>query len=381
MKIGIIGGGITGLATALALQKTGISSVVYEQANELNEVGAGIWLQPNAIKVLDWLGVKDEIKKQGKELNKIEITNNQLVPFKKIKSEVVQDEDGNRTIAIHRARLQRILYNEVLKSNNVQLNKKYISHNLNSGAIKLKFENGEDIADVLLAADGIDSSVRNVLFPNSSVRNSGQFCWRGISKMNLPDSLKNLGQEAWGKQIRFGFSQIANDEVYWFAVAKEEQMLKANKLDSKKYISGLFQDFSPVVHELIANTKSTSIHQATLQDLKKLPTWYSNKVCLIGDAAHATTPNMGQGACQGIEDAYYISKYLSKSSQNIEEAFQEFQLKRRKKVDYIVNTSWQFGKLAHSTLGQPFMKLMLKMTPESVMNSQMNKLYAIDKYN
>ncbi|MEQ9299027.1 MAG: hypothetical protein RIF33_10705 [Cyclobacteriaceae bacterium] len=87
---------------------------------------------------------------------------------------------------------------------------------------------------------------------------------------------------------------------------------------------------------------------------------------------------MGQGACQGIEDAYYISKYLSQSLPNAEEAFQEFQQQRRKKVDYIVNTSWQFGKMAHSTMGQPLMKLMLKMTPESVLNSQMNKSYAID---
>ena len=109
MKIGIIGGGISGLTTALALHKLGIQSVVYEQANELNEVGAGIWLQPNAIKVLDWLGIKDKIKALGIELNRMEITNTQLVPFKKIKNDIVQDEAGNKTIAIHRARLQKLL--------------------------------------------------------------------------------------------------------------------------------------------------------------------------------------------------------------------------------------------------------------------------------
>ncbi len=379
MKIGIIGGGITGLTTALALRKLGIESVVYEQAVELNEIGAGIWLQPNAIKVLDWLGIKDKIKKQGTELNKMEITNNQLIPFKKIKSEVVQDEDGNKTIAIHRAKLQNILYNEVLKSNEVHLNKKYIGHKFGSGGGHLHFENGEVPVDLILGADGIDSSVRNALFPNSSTRNSGQVCWRGISKMNLPDSLKSLGQEAWGKQIRFGFSQIEEGEVYWFAVANIEHLKKIENQERKNYITSLFQGFSPVINKLITNTESTNIHQATLQDLKRLPTWHNDKVCLLGDAAHATTPNMGQGACQGIEDAFYISKCLSKSPQNVEEAFEVFQLKRRKKVDYIVNTSWQFGKMAHSTIGRPFMKLMLKMTPESVMSSQMNKLYAIDE--
>ncbi len=150
-------------------------------------------------------------------------------------------------------------------------------------------------------------------------------------------------------------------------------------MDRKNYITRLFQSFSPIINELITNTESTNIHQATLQDLKRLPDWHQSKMCLIGDAAHATTPNMGQGACQGIEDAFYISKYLSKSPQNVQGAFEEFQLKRRKKVDYVVNTSWQFGKMAHSTIGQPIMKLLMKMTPESVINSQMNKLYAIDK--
>lgn len=379
MKIGIIGGGITGLTAALALRKSGITSVVYEQAVELNEIGAGIWLQPNAIKVLDWLGLKGEIQKQGIELNKMEITNNQLIPIKKIKSEVVQDEDGNRTIAIHRARLQKILYNEVLKSNEVHLNKKYIHHSFSSDSINLQFEDGEDSVDIVLGADGIDSSVRKALFPNSPLRNSGQVCWRGISKMNLPDSLKSLGQEAWGKQIRFGFSQIAKEEVYWFAVANVEHLKKVDGLDRKKYITTLFECFSPIINELIANTESTNIHQAILHDLKRLPNWYQSKMCLIGDAAHATTPNMGQGACQGIEDAFYISKYLSKSPQNVQGAFEEFQLKRREKVDYVVNTSWQFGKMAHSTIGQPIMKLLMKMTPDSVINSQMNKLYAIDK--
>ncbi len=378
MKIGIIGGGITGLTTALALHKLGVPSVVYEQAKELNEIGAGVWLQPNAIKVLDWLGIKDKVKEQGIELNKMEITDNKLKPFKKIKSEVVQDEDGNRTVAIHRARLQKILYDELLKSNEVHLNKKYLNHSISAEGINLQFENGESQVDILLGADGIDSLVRKALLPDSSVRSSGQVCWRGVSKMELPDSLKNLGQEAWGKQIRFGFSQIHDGEVYWFAVANEEHLKKADTVGKKEYLSELFQGFSSVVTELIAHTQPTMIHQTILHDLKKLPVWYNSKICLLGDAAHATTPNMGQGACQGIEDAYYISRSISESLQNTEEAFQQFHLKRIKKVDYIVNTSWQFGKMAHSKIGQPIMRLIFKLTPESVVSSQMNKLYAIE---
>lgn len=379
MKIGIIGGGITGLTTALALHKVGIQSVVFEQASKLNEVGAGIWLQPNAIKVLDWLGIKDEIKEQGIELNKMEISNTLLVPIKKLKSAIVQDEVGNKTIAIHRARLQKLLYDQVSKIDAIELNKTYIGHHSDSGTINLSFEDGKKrTVDFLLGADGIHSKVRNMLFPEAQLRSAGQVCWRGISNMKLPDSLNQLGREAWGNQVRFGFSRIHEGEVYWFAVANETQLKDAEYRGHKQFLTGLFQDFSPVVTKLISNTEEASIHQTILHDLNRLSKWHTNNVCLIGDAAHATTPNMGQGAGQGIEDAFYISKLLSNSEINKEVVFEQFELKRRKKVDYIVNNSWKFGKMAHSRIGQPLMKLMLKVTPESVMNSQMNKLYSID---
>jgi len=269
----------------------------------------------------------------------MEITNPQLIPIKKIKSEVVQDEEGNQTIAIHRGRLQKMLFEEVQKINKVQLNKKYIKHSLSSGGINLQFETGEDQVDILLGADGINSLVRKEIFPEASLRSAGQVYWRGVSKTNLPNSLKNLGREAWGKQIRFGFSQIQHDEVYWFAVANEEHLKEANEVGRKEYVSKLFQNFSSVVKELITNTQESQIHQTIIQDLKRLPIWHKGNVCLIGDAAHATTPNMGQGACQGIEDAYYIGRGLPKSLQNTEESFHQFQLNRRKKVDYIVNNS------------------------------------------
>lgn len=377
MKIGIIGGGIAGLSTALALAKRGMPSIVYEQSEEINEVGAGIWLQPNAIKILDWLGLKNEIKKQGNELSKMEITNSQLVPFKKLKSEVVQDSDGNRTVAIHRARLQKILYNEVLKSSEIQLNKKYLSHSKTGNEIVIEFENGKAKVDVLLGADGINSKVRKAVTPKYSIRNSGQVCWRGVAKMVLPEELLKLGQEAWGNQIRFGFSQINESEVYWFAVANSEHLKKADKLGTKEYITNLFQKFSSVVTELISKTNDEDIHQAILSDLAKITSWHNDSVCLIGDAAHATTPNMGQGACQGIEDAYYLSHSLAKNFEKTEKAFEEFQSERRKKVDYVVNTSWQIGQMAHNKIGQPFMRLMMKITPESVLNSQMNRLYEV----
>ena len=376
MNVGIIGGGITGLTTALALQKFGLSSIVFEQARQLNEVGAGIWIQPNAMKVLNWLEIGDRIKEQGNELKRIEITDSQLIPFKKLNKEMVHADD--KIVAIHRAELQNILFQEVQKNTRIYMDRKYVSHETNKKDITIKFEDGTEAADLLLGADGINSQVRKSIAPKSILRNSGQLCWRGISNFDLPDSFKQRGIEAWGKQIRFGFSRISPNKVYWFAVAKESQLNISEISNKKEIVADLFREFSSLVKKLIANTHPDDIHQAVLQDLKKINTWYGDKVCLLGDAAHATTPNMGQGACQGVEDAYYISKFLSESNGQSLHAFKQFEKKRIEKVDYVVNTSWRFGKMAHSMPGQAIMKLLLKLTPEHVIQKQMERLYHVD---
>lgn len=372
MEISIIGGGITGLAASLALNKVGIKSTVYEKAASLNEIGAGIWLQPNALQICHWLGIKEAIENAGSKISKMEITNPDLIPIKKINAEVVMDDFGNQTIAIHRAQLQQILYNECSKVGAVVLDMEYLSHQVKGEKVVLNFSSGTVTSDLVLAADGIHSRVRNQLFPNVGRRDAHQICWRGISHFSLPDHLKGYGKEAWGRKIRFGFSQISDDQVYWFAVASSGVI---DEHADKEGLVQLFKEFDPVVSGLIANT--IAIHCGPIKDLERLPTWHDGRICLLGDAAHATTPNMGQGACQGIEDAYFISQFLQKGM-NHSEAFRSFELSRRKKVDYIVNNSWTFGRLAHNIAGQQLLKLIMKVTPESVMNKQMKKLYAVD---
>ncbi len=374
MKIAIIGGGITGLTTALALHKLGIKSTVYEQVATLNEIGAGIWLQPNAIKILNWLGIKNKILEKGVQLQKVNIVHPNLKPIKKLKNELIQDEYGNQTIAIHRARLQQVLFDEFSQYGQIELGKKYISQSTENNKIQINFSAQQIEADMVLGADGIHSQVRQYLFPDSEIRKTNQICWRGISKFKLPESLMYSGRESWGHKRRFGFSHLPDDEVYWFAV---KTMNGHREKTDIKYIQSLFKDFSPVVAEIIEH--AGFIHTAELTDLKRLKTWHRDNTCLLGDAAHATTPNMGQGACQGIEDAYYISNLLVQNNLS-QETFKIFERKRRAKVDYIVNTSWRFGQAAHSPIIQPIMKLMMKATPEKILTSQMNKVYQVEGF-
>lgn len=373
MEISIIGGGITGLTTALALHKVGLQSTVYEQAKSLNEIGAGVWLQPNAVQVLQWLGLEEEVKNEGSVLNKMEITYPNLKPIKKIKNTVVSDRFGNQTIAIHRGKLQRILYDTFVKVGNVELNMPYLNHQVKEDNIQVHFKEKSIQTKVLLGADGIKSNVRNSMGLPSEYRHSNQICCRGIANIKLPAHLKNEGKEVWGRKLRFGFSPLSERTVYFFAVMNKEISPEEMNIET---LSELYTAFDPVVSDIIQ--ASGDIHTTELIDLKRLNTWHNANSCLLGDAAHATTPNMGQGACQGIEDAYYISNTLKESGKIPSDLFKQFVDKRRKKVDYVVNNSWNFGKMAHSVTGQLLLKGIMKMTPEKVMSDQMNTLYNIE---
>jgi 2-polyprenyl-6-methoxyphenol hydroxylase-like FAD-dependent oxidoreductase len=218
MKITIIGGGIAGLTTALALRKLGFEYELFERAKQLNEVGAGIWMQPNALKVLDWLGLGDLVRESGTLLNQVDITNAQLIPFKKTNQEVVQDEKGNKIVAIHRATLQKILF-EAIPKENINLGYEFKSLEQKEHQVNISFGESAVLSDLVIGADGINSKVRESIFSNTSKRFSGQTCWRGISDIRLPYEFQNTGIESWGKKIRFGFSQVTENQVYWFAVS------------------------------------------------------------------------------------------------------------------------------------------------------------------
>lgn len=371
MEIAIIGGGITGLSTALALHKVGLNSTVYEQAESLNEIGAGIWLQPNAIQVLKWLDLYEEVESQGCVLNKMEITDSDLKPIKKIKQAVVSDRHGNQTIAIHRGKLQHILFDRFSAIGKIELGRHYLQHHADKNDISIEFENGVSQANLLLGADGIHSNVRNTIGLPSDLRYTNQICCRGIAKIKLPNHLKNEGKEIWGHKRRFGFSSLSDETVYFFAVINKEICPQPINVQT---LTNIFTDFDPIVRDII--NASAHMHTAELMDLKRLKTWSNSHTCLLGDAAHATTPNMGQGACQGIEDAYYISNALKKSTDS--NSFLQFEMLRRSKVDYVVNNSWNFGRMVHSISGQFILKTIMKMTPEKVMSNQMNKLYTVE---
>lgn len=381
MKKGvIIGAGIGGLTTAIALARIGIDVKIYEQAEALNEVGAGIWVAPNGLKILEELGIANDVLLKGKSLEKISIIDTHNIPVSVIESTKIKARHKFDTVAIHRADLLKILASYI-PTENIFLNKKFKSYRQTQNTINAEFEDGTFVeSDFLINADGIKSQARNQINSKADLRYSGQTCWRFVVDFDVPKAEENHMYEIWAnsKGLRFGYSKINDKQVYVFITNYEKANGKDNFTTLKSDLLKLCSCFQPIVKELINKCNENDIFRTDLFDFKPISTWTDGRMALIGDASHATTPNLGQGACQAIEDAYVIAEQL-RSNDDVALSLKLFQEKRIKKATYITNTSWQFSKITNTSgLTKSILMKALRLIPDFINQNQFDKIYSVD---
>lgn len=370
-SISIIGAGIGGLTLGSVLKQHHLDFTIYESAPEIKPVGAGIMMAINAMQIFDTLGLKETIENAGNKIHGITITDEKLKPISKTNVIELEKKYNSCNVAIHRAELQKILASAI-GFEHIKLDHSLHQIRKEENYI-LNFENGTEVeSEIIFGADGIHSKVRNQIFNPTPIRNAKQLCWRGLLEFDLPEQYHHEALEVWGKGKRFGFVKISDKKVYWYALINEKMHKHfGNVVD-------YFYDFDPLIIKILEATPKENIILNDITDLSPIPKWYSENLCLIGDAAHATTPNMGQGACQAIEDAYIIGKLLE-NSRNFNVIFEKFQTIRRKKVDNVVNISWRIGQISQWEKGNSLRNLFMRLIPENINQKWVEKIIQLEK--
>lgn len=373
----IIGAGIAGLTTALALNRIGIRTLIYEAAPAIREIGAGIGLGANAIMAFDRLGIKDEVIALGRILPSFSILDEQGNRITHTDSARVSLKYGVDNFTIHRAELHHLLLSKI-DPRNLVIQKRAVDIEQSGTVSKVFFQDGSvHESDFLIMADGIHSPLRQKLIPGSVPRYAGYTCWRAVidnSQLNLDET-----SETWGAGKRFGIVPLAKNKIYWFACTnapRESEMFKNFKV---RDLQDHFKNFHESVRSILKETKNEQLIWSDIIDLKPLQRFVFQNALLIGDAGHATTPNLGQGACQAIEDAVVLAQELEKEM-NVGLAFKNFERRRMDRVHYITNTSARIGQVAQwqNSFAVVLRNFLFRRIPAKLSDRQLSVLYEVD---
>ncbi|AOA58083.1 FAD-dependent urate hydroxylase HpxO [Acinetobacter larvae] len=333
MNIAIIGAGIGGLTAGIALKKFGHQVTIYEQAAEILAVGAAISLWSNGVKCLNYLGLTEKIQSLGGQmdslayidgLNQQTMTQFSLAPL--------YQEVGQRAYPVARSDLQQLLMAE-FGHEQIVLNKRMIQLQQYPQHVSIRFQDGDhSTADLVIGADGTHSITRlHVLGENRQRRYAGYVNWNGLIAIDEHIAPAQQWTSYVGEGKRVSLMPVAGDRFYVFF----DIPLAAGLMhDPAQYGNVLQQHFSHwcvPVQRLINCLDPQHLNRVEIHDIEPFMTFYRGRVVLLGDAAHSTTPDIGQGGCQAMEDAIYLARSLQINTLGLEDALRRYQNKRNQR--------------------------------------------------
>jgi 2-polyprenyl-6-methoxyphenol hydroxylase-like FAD-dependent oxidoreductase len=344
----VIGGGIGGLCAAIALRRAGVQVEVYERASELRPVGAGITIQPNAVLALRRLGLGERVEHAGAALRAgglLRADGGALTTVRPQFGARLARELGAGTVGIHRATLHAILL-DALGGDALQLGRSCVGFTAKGARVIAEFADGSQReADLLIGADGLHSALRAQLLADGEPIYAGYTSWRGVTadRCGLPD---DFGAEMWGRGQRFGGCCIDGGRFYWFAVANAAAgEREAEPEAAKRRLVERFASWGARVPELLRGTPASAILRTDICDRPPSARWGEGRVTLLGDAAHPMTPNLGQGACQAIEDAVALGEELSGAA-SVEAGLRAYEARRMARANAVVAAARRIGVVA-----------------------------------
>ncbi len=372
-NIGIVGGGIGGIAAAVALHRIGIDVSVYERAEQLREVGAGMMLWPNATRVLRELNLLEQvIARSG--------PNTHFLVRKrtgKILMNIALGQFEVPAVCMRRADLLSILLG-ALPNECLHLGCEFEHLKELDCKVRLYFKNAPEVEhDAIIGADGIRSRIRAQLFGTSDPLYRGYTVWRGLSQYQGTAINPGFNSESWGKGMRFGILNTGHRRYTWYATAN----VSPHHLDApdgrKQELQRLFAGWHEPIADFLEATPENEILKNGARDCAPLKQWGKGLVTLLGDAAHPCTPNLGQGGCMALEDALVLAKSVN-SETSLHEALRRYQLRRINRTKHIQQRSLLMGYIGQwqNPIFVTGRHIVTRMLPAKIFERNLRRVYS-----
>ncbi len=354
--VAIVGGGIGGLFAANALVAQGIPVSVYEQAPDIGEVGAGVFLTPNSVRHLERIGLGPAVEKWGARVgHESRYFRHDGAPIAPVQ---VTDSSGwNATFGMHRADLVEMLA-YALPAGTVHTGHRCTGFDQDDSIARVSFANGASIeSEIVIAADGIHSELRPYVFASSQPMFSGSVAYRGlVSHERVPHWPTDRWQMWLGKGRHFlAFPVRAGKLINYVGFVPTDEEMKElwSAPGDPDVLRQAFAGWDPRIHELLKEVQMT--FRWALYDREPLPIWTRKRLSLLGDAAHPMLPHLGQGANQSIEDGMALAMILARAERaTAPQALHAYERLRRERVAQVQRGARENGlryDSAYSDLG------------------------------
>ena len=374
-NIGIVGGGIGGIAAAVGLHRIGAKVSVYERAGQLREVGAGMMLWPNATRVLRELSLLEQVvARSGRNTHFLVRKSNG-----KILMSIALGNFEVPAVCMRRADLLAILL-AALPQECLHLGYEFERIERDKEKVRLHFKDGRvQEHDAVVGADGIRSRVRSELFGFSEPIYRGYTVWRGLARYDGEAVEPGCNSESWGIGKRFGILNTGHRRFTWYATAN----VSPDHLDAacgrKLELQQLFAGWHEPIADFLEATDEAEISKNGARDCAPLQQWGKGMVTLLGDAAHPCTPNLGQGGCMALEDALVLAKCVEKEPQ-LEVALRHYESLRFHRTKHIQQRSLLMGRIGQweSSLFVTGREIVTRILPPAFIERNLRRVYSYE---
>jgi FAD-dependent urate hydroxylase len=347
LKVVVIGAGIGGLTIGIALRQAGFQVEIYDKVRSLRPIGAGISLWSNGVKVLNRLGMGAQIAQIGGQMDRMQ--------YRTLSGEILNDiplhplieSVGQRPYPVARTDLQQILLDAY--GDEIHLGTRCIGVEEDNHSVTAQFEDGTQAkGDVLIAADGIHSGLREYVLGEIYQPNyRGYVNWNGLVPASDELALPHTWMIYVGNHQRASLMPVAGDRLYFFFDVPLPPGTTAEPEQYRTELSQHFAGWAAPIQQLIAQLDPQKVARLEIRDVGPIERLVRGRVALLGDSAHATCPDLGQGGCQAMEDGLMLTQCLQTTNLGVDYALKRYEVERKERTSAIVLKARDRAEVIH----------------------------------